>query len=144
MTILRRPPADSADGRRAAAVGLDPSAVQQAVPDAAAGPTVYRITNAPVSLEQDQRVRVRNYVFSMGLRIVFILLAVVTSGYWRWAFALGAVFIPYFAVVIANGGRGQVEQARTLVTPARAQLSSAPPNDRADTGAPDGTGPAPR
>jgi hypothetical protein len=142
VTILRRPAAESADGRTPAALGVEPGAAEPPAPDPADGPTVYRITNAPVGLEQDQRVRIRNYVFSMGLRIVFILLAVVTSGYWRWAFALGAVFIPYFAVVIANGGRERVEQARTLVTPSRAQLSGAPPHDSAKPGAPDGPGPS--
>jgi hypothetical protein len=77
-------------------------------------PTVHRITNAPVALEQDQSQRVRNYVISMTMRIVFIVLAVFTHGGWRWAFALAAVFIPYFAVVIANGGRERIEQAEAL------------------------------
>lgn len=80
-------------------------------------PPVYRITNAPVALEQDQSQRVRNYVISMTLRIVFIVLAVFTHGPWRWAFALAAIFIPYFAVVIANGGRERIESASTLGHP---------------------------
>jgi hypothetical protein len=97
-------------------------------PDPSAEPaTVFRITNAPVSLVDDQRARVRHYVISMSLRIVFFLLAVVTSGYLRWAFALSAVFIPYFAVVVANGGRERVRQATTLQEDAPAALVEGEP-----------------
>jgi hypothetical protein len=84
---------------------------------------VYRITNAPVALEQDQSQRVRNYVVSMTLRIVFIVLAVFTHGPWRWMFAAAAVFIPYFAVVIANGGRERIESATTLGSPSDREIT---------------------
>jgi hypothetical protein len=96
---------------------------------------VYRITNAPVALEKDQSQRVRNYVVSMTLRIVFIVLAVFTQGGLRWAFALAAIFIPYFAVVIANGGRERIERATTLghetgtELPAPPVAPAAPPRD---------------
>jgi len=83
---------------------------------------VYRITNAPVGLDDDQSVRVRNYVISMVARIVFIVAAVVASGWLRWTFAVGAVFIPYFAVVIANGGRERSEHVASLVTPSAPAL----------------------
>ncbi len=87
---------------------------------------VYRITNAPVGLEDDQGVRVRNYVISMVLRIVFIVAAVLASGWLRWTFAAGAVFIPYFAVVIANGGRERSEHVASLVTSSTPALPPAP------------------
>jgi len=65
----------------------------------------YRITTARRGIRDDQAVRVRGYVISMSIRIVCFLLAVVTSGWLRWTFVAAAVFIPYLAVVYANGGR---------------------------------------
>ena len=69
-----------------------------------AAPT-YRITTARKSVPDDQASRVRGYVISMSIRIVCFLLAVVTTGWLRWTFVAGALLIPYFAVVFANGGR---------------------------------------
>ena len=66
---------------------------------------VYRITTARKSVPDDQAKRVRGYVISMSIRIVFFILALVSSGPLRWMFIAFAVFIPYFAVVYANGGR---------------------------------------
>ena len=68
-------------------------------------PPTYRITTARKSVPDDQAARVRGYVISMSIRIVCFLLAVVTTGWVRWAFVAGALLIPYFAVVFANGGR---------------------------------------
>lgn len=103
-------------------------------PQGAAGaPAAHRITNAPVGLHDDQHKRQRNYVISMSLRILFLVLVVLTPGWWRWAFALAAVFIPYFAVVYANGGRERIEQADTLQTSPAAQLPPRPDPD-SDTG----------
>lgn len=66
---------------------------------------VYRITTARRSVSDDQQIRVRGYVISMSIRIVCFLLAALTTGWLRWTFVVGAVFIPYVAVVFANSGR---------------------------------------
>lgn len=66
---------------------------------------VYRITTARRGISDDQSARVRGYVISMSIRIVCFVLAVPTSGWVRWTFVAAAVFIPYLAVVFANGGR---------------------------------------
>lgn len=66
---------------------------------------IYRITTARKSVPDDQAARVRGYVISMSIRIVCFVLALVTSGPLRWTFVACAVFIPYLAVVYANGGR---------------------------------------
>ena len=104
----------------------------------ATAPTAHRITNAPVGLHDDQSKRQRNYVISMSLRILFLLLVVLTPGWWRWGFAIAAVFIPYFAVVYANGGRERIEQADTLQANASAQLppKADPVNDPGRSTAP--------
>lgn len=42
----------------------------------------------------------------MGIRIACFILAVVVQplGWWTWVFLSGAIFLPYFAVVLANVG----------------------------------------
>jgi hypothetical protein len=42
------------------------------------------------------------YGLTMGIRVVCIVLCMVVDGWWLLVFALGAVFLPYFAVVVAN------------------------------------------
>jgi hypothetical protein len=62
-----------------------------------------RITTASRPRSEDIRGRERRYLASMGLRVVCFLLAVVFMGHWvMWLFLVGAVFLPYVAVVAAN------------------------------------------
>lgn len=68
-------------------------------------PEVYSITSAAPSLTNDQKGRETRYLWSMSLRTLCFVLAVVTTGAWRWIFLSGAAFLPYFAVIIANAGR---------------------------------------
>ena len=64
-----------------------------------------RITSAARPRSEDIRGRERRYLISMGIRTVCFILAVVTMGHWvMWVFLAGAVFLPYVAVVAANGG----------------------------------------
>ncbi|HET7327831.1 MAG TPA: DUF3099 domain-containing protein, partial [Nocardioidaceae bacterium] len=62
------------------------------------------ITSARTSHSADIRGRQNRYLFSMAVRTLCVVLAVVTAGYLRWAFIAGAVFLPYIAVVAANAG----------------------------------------
>ena len=66
---------------------------------------VYRITGAPTALSEDLRGRTRRYLLSMGLRTVCFIGATVVSGPLRWVLIVGAVLLPYLAVVFANAGR---------------------------------------
>jgi hypothetical protein len=67
------------------------------------------ITDAQWSMSADISYRQRRYLIMMGIRVACFLIAVlvfVYHGGWLVAFPLvGAVAIPYFAVVFANGGR---------------------------------------
>ena len=67
--------------------------------------SVHRITTAQTGLSQEQKARTRRYLISMGIRTVCFLAAVITTGWVRWVFLAGAVFLPYLAVVMANAGR---------------------------------------
>lgn len=66
---------------------------------------VHTITAAQRGLSQEQTGRTRRYLFSMGIRTVCVLGAIVIPGWPRWILIVGAVALPYLAVVIANAGR---------------------------------------
>lgn len=66
---------------------------------------VYSITSAGTALSDDQKSREVRYLWSMSLRTVCFVAAVIATGVWRWIFLAGAAFLPYFAVIIANAGR---------------------------------------
>ena len=69
---------------------------------------VYDITSAPQGLTTDQSTRQRRYFFSMMLRTACFILTVVLPSPYRWIALLGAVVLPYIAVVVANAGRETV------------------------------------
>jgi predicted tellurium resistance membrane protein TerC len=68
---------------------------------------VFTITTAATSLRDDQRARQRAYLLSMAVRTACFLGAIVAPNPWRWILIGGAVVLPYFAVVVANGGRSR-------------------------------------
>ncbi len=77
---------------------------------------VYDITAAPASLTRDQAGRQRRYFYSMMIRTVCFILTVVLPSPYRWFALLGAVTLPYFAVVIANAGRESFAPGSGLVS----------------------------
>ena len=71
--------------------------------------SVHLVTQARRSLSDDIAYRQRRYLLMMGIRSVCFLIAVLLFiNHFGWLTAIpaaGAIFIPYFAVVFANGGR---------------------------------------
>ena len=67
------------------------------------------VTEAPRPMSEDIAYRQRRYLIMMGIRLACFVIAVVlfvNGGRWLTAIpAVGAIVIPYFAVVFANGGR---------------------------------------
>ena len=63
------------------------------------------ISNVGEPLTKDQSSRARKYFISMMIRTLCFILAVILPSPYRWFVLLGAVTLPYFAVVIANAGR---------------------------------------
>ena len=70
---------------------------------------VHMVTQARRSLSEDISFRQRRYLLMMGVRaLCFIIAVVMFVNHLGWLTvipAAGAIFIPYFAVVFANGGR---------------------------------------
>ena len=72
-------------------------------------PGAHLVTEAQRSKSADISYRERRYLIMMAIRVVCFVVAVVVfakGGGWLTAIpAVGAIVIPYFAVVFANGGR---------------------------------------
>jgi len=71
---------------------------------------VYAVTGLPASLQEEQRGRMHRYLLSMGIRTACFVLAVVALGVFHWTVVgwisvVGAVILPYIAVVVANAKR---------------------------------------
>ena len=102
------------------------------------GQQVHLVTQARRPLSEDIAYRQRRYLIMMGIRVVCFVVAVVVfvnHGGWLTAIpAVGAIVIPYFAVVFANGGRepdntrGFLEHRVNL--PARRDTPGDGPDDR--------------
>jgi hypothetical protein len=63
---------------------------------------VVSITGAPRAHSDDLDRRINRYLISMLIRTVCVVLVVVVDSPVRWVFAVGAVILPYVAVVLAN------------------------------------------
>lgn len=75
---------------------------------------VSSITALPKSPQDDRRARMTKYLIAMGVRLVCIGLCFVVQGWWLAVFAIGAIVLPYFAVVLANVG---YKEAGTVLRP---------------------------
>ena len=77
-------------------------------------PEVVSITGARRAHSDDINRRMSRYLTSMLIRTVCVVLVVVVDHPVRWAFAVGAVVLPYVAVVMANA-RGERSAVRAPV-----------------------------
>ncbi|WP_166983559.1 DUF3099 domain-containing protein [Paramicrobacterium fandaimingii] len=60
------------------------------------------ITSLGMTPEQERHRRVVKYSVAMGIRMVCVVLMLFAHGWWLLVCAIGAIALPYFAVVIAN------------------------------------------
>jgi predicted tellurium resistance membrane protein TerC len=63
------------------------------------------ITELPQSPDQERRSRMIRYAVAMGIRMVCIVVAVIVPDWWKVVPLIGAISLPYIAVVIANNVR---------------------------------------
>jgi hypothetical protein len=69
-----------------------------------------RITTAAPSKAEEIAARQKRYLFSMGIRTLCVIGAVVVGPGWLlWVFIAGALFLPYVAVVMANAADSRGE-----------------------------------
>ncbi|MEU4193958.1 DUF3099 domain-containing protein [Kribbella sp. NPDC026611] len=91
------------------------------------GETVISVTSAQPGRSEDLDSRIVRYAWMMSIRIVCFVLAVLTPSPWRWLFVVGAIALPYFAVVLANAHRSSTQPvAAAYVAPDRTAIGPAP------------------
>jgi hypothetical protein len=73
------------------------------------GGTAHLVTEARRPRSEDIAYRERRYLIMMGIRVVCFVVAIAVyaagAGWYAAIPVVGALVIPYFAVVFANGGR---------------------------------------
>ena len=92
---------------------------------------VARITSAAEPLQADLDRRARRYLLQMSIRVVCFIGAVTIDHWSRWLLLVGAVLLPYVAVVLANAGREPGTDPGTYLGPT--ELPSARAPDEAST-----------
>lgn len=76
-------------------------------------------TSLELSPDEERRVRMRKYTIAMSVRMVCIVAGVFTTGILMWIFFALAIFLPYFAVIIANSqGSNPKDSSTKIVAPA--------------------------
>lgn len=59
-------------------------------------------TSLESSPEEERKSRLVKYTIAMSVRVVCLILGVFLEGWAMWVAFAGAIFLPYFAVVVAN------------------------------------------
>lgn len=86
---------------------------------------VHSISNAAVAHSEDMRKRMIQYGLAMGIRLVCLILIFVVDGWFKILMVAGAVFLPWVAVVIANGSdQAQIHSDSLLETAPYVELES--------------------
>ncbi|MDX6228251.1 MAG: hypothetical protein QOI76_1641 [Frankiales bacterium] len=76
------------------------------------------ITSAPMSRAQEHAGRRRQYTIVMSVRVVCFILAVVVPVIWlRVVFIVGALVLPWVAVIAANQVHGKAPRGPKLYVP---------------------------
>jgi hypothetical protein len=65
------------------------------------------VTSLPRSPQEDRHARMVKYTIAMTIRMVCILSCLFLQGWWLAVAAVGAIVLPYFAVILANVGGNQ-------------------------------------
>jgi len=68
------------------------------------GGRIPRITDARSAHTDEMHARMVKYTVSMSIRMVCLFLLFFVHGWMLWVVVAGAVVLPWFAVIIANGG----------------------------------------
>ena len=86
---------------------------------------VHSITDAAAAHSEDMRQRMIKYALAMGIRMVCLILIFVVDGWFKLVMVAGAVFLPWIAVVIANGSdQAEVHSDLLLDSAPLAELES--------------------
>lgn len=80
---------------------------------------VQSATTLPAAPRDERRTRVMKYAITMSIRMICLVLMLFVEGWWLLIVGIGAVFLPYVAVILANAGGviggGEVRRPGALV-----------------------------
>ncbi|MGO4494002.1 DUF3099 domain-containing protein [Arthrobacter sp. 2YAF22_2] len=76
---------------------------------------VHSITDAATAHSEEMRQRMIKYAVAMGIRMVCLILVFVVDGWFKILPVIGAVLLPWFAVVIANGSDHAEVHSESLI-----------------------------
>ena len=93
---------------------------------------VHSITDAAGAHSEDMRQRMIKYAIAMGIRMVCLVLIFVVDGWFKLIAVAGAVFLPWIAVVIANGNDMAEGHSDLLLDSAPLAELESPPAPSAD------------
>lgn len=105
-------------------------------PDNASGDAeVHSITDAATAHSEEMRQRMIKYAVAMGIRMVCLILVFVLDGWLKIIAVAGAVFLPWIAVVIANGSdQAEIHSDSLLESAPLAELDTPEPTQQAAEG----------
>jgi len=89
--------------------------------------TQQSITSLPLSPDQERHSRVVKYTVAMSVRLLCVILCFFLHGWFLLAAVIGALVLPYIAVVAANTVSSKA--AGTVLRPGSVVLVQAPPKD---------------
>jgi predicted tellurium resistance membrane protein TerC len=75
------------------------------------------VTSLDLSPEQERKQRMVRYTIAMTIRTLCIILGVISTGILMWVFFALAIFLPYFAVVLANAQGGKSSKQSDRLAP---------------------------
>lgn len=97
---------------------------------------VHSISNAAVAHSEDMHKRMVQYGLAMGIRLVCLILIFVVDGWFKILMVAGAVFLPWIAVVIANGSdQAEIHSDSLLDRAPLVELEASPARAPGDVGA---------
>jgi hypothetical protein len=81
------------------------------------------------SPDDERRYRMLKYTLAMTIRVVCIVVAIFVEGWLMWLAFAGAIFLPYFAVVLANAQGpkpGEISKVTQVIRPVGASQGPEP------------------
>ena len=87
------------------------------------------ITTVSESPDDERKSRMLKYTLAMTIRVVCIVVAMFVDGWLMWLAFAGAIFLPYFAVVLANAQGpkpGEISRVNQVIKPVDASPSTEP------------------
>ncbi len=76
--------------------------------------SLHTVTSLQSAPELERRSRMIKYTVAMGIRLACIGACFLVSGWWLLIPALGAIILPYFAVVLANSATKERQKTAPL------------------------------